>query len=246
MQIIENLTEEPIIISSDASNVITEEKPNYAEQKLKQSERRLKLLLNNTAQGIYGVDMEGNFSFANAASLRMLGYKKEEDIIGKHVHSIIHHTRPDGSHYPATECSIYKTLYDPKGAHVSDECFWHSSGNSFPVEYWSFPIIDEGKIIGAVATFFNISDRKTAETERIKHLDAIELQNKKLREIAWIQSHIVREPLARMMGIVNVLKDTTLNTLEFKEWVNHFINSSNELDSIIHDISRKTRDVELD
>lgn len=48
-----------------------------------------------------------------------------------------------------------------------------------------------------------------------------------------------------MMGIVNVLKDTELNTEEFKEWINHFVNSSKELDSIIHAISNKTENIDL-
>ncbi|HEX9152839.1 MAG TPA: PAS domain-containing protein, partial [Flavobacterium sp.] len=82
-------------------------------------------------------------------------------------------------------------------------------------------------------------------TEHVKHINAIEDQNKKLREIAWIQSHIVRAPLSRMMGIVDVLKATELNSSEFKEWVNHFVNSSKELDSIIHDISSKTEAIDL-
>ncbi|MFV8325975.1 PAS domain S-box protein [Flavobacterium sp. ZS1P14] len=366
VQLYENITEN-IAFSLEAT--LKEEERNQAEQKLKGSEHELKLLLNNTAQGIYGVDLDGNFTFANAASLRMLGYEREEDLLGKHAHTLVHHTRADGSPYPTEECCIYKALYDSNGAHVLDEVFWHSSGISFPVEYWSFSIIKEGTIIGTVATFYDITERNRAEeailqsnerynlvakatndaiwdwnittgeiirtpegfktlfgydleninsnylnwtklihpedfirikesldivfnnpddfyweqdfrflkadgqyafvndkgliirdkdgkavrligamqdiTEHVKHINAIEDQNKKLREIAWIQSHIVRAPLSRMMGIVDELKATELNSAEFKEWVNHFVNSSTELDSIIHDISSKTEAMDL-
>lgn len=79
----------------------------------------------------------------------------------------------------------------------------------------------------------------------MKHLNAIEEQNRKLREIAWVQSHAVRAPLSRMMGIVNMLKDEELNSDDFKVWVNHFVESSKELDAIIRDISNKTDAIDL-
>jgi len=82
-------------------------------------------------------------------------------------------------------------------------------------------------------------------TEREKYINAIEDQNSKLREIAWQQSHVVRAPLSRMMGIVNLLRDVELNGEEFKEWVGHFVNSSAELDKVIHDISNKSDEFDL-
>ncbi len=83
-------------------------------------------------------------------------------------------------------------------------------------------------------------------TERVKHLNAIELQNKKLREIAWTQSHIARAPLSRMMGIVSLLKEMVNDSAEFNEWVQHFINSAEELDGLIHDITGKSEEIDLD
>jgi PAS domain S-box-containing protein len=72
------------------------------------------------------------------------------------------------------------------------------------------------------------------------YISALENQNTKLREISWIQSHIVRAPLARMMGIVNLIKDTEMDSVEFNEWVKHFTYSANEIENIIKDISSKT------
>jgi PAS domain S-box-containing protein len=82
-------------------------------------------------------------------------------------------------------------------------------------------------------------------TEREKHIKAIEEQNSKLKDIAWLQSHVVRAPLSRMMGIVNLLKEVELNGEEFKEWVGHFNTSSAELDKVIHDISNKSDEFDL-
>ena len=80
-------------------------------------------------------------------------------------------------------------------------------------------------------------------TEKVKYIEAIENQNKQLREIAWIQSHVVRAPLARMMGIVNVLKGTEISSDEQKTLMAHFIESGSELDEIIKDITQKTKNI---
>ena len=72
-------------------------------------------------------------------------------------------------------------------------------------------------------------------TERLKYIQAIEEQNKRFQEIAWTQSHIVRAPLARMMSIVNLIKDLKATTQESEELLNHFVDSSNELE---HDLAK--------
>jgi light-regulated signal transduction histidine kinase (bacteriophytochrome) len=77
-------------------------------------------------------------------------------------------------------------------------------------------------------------------TDKVKHIIEIENQNAKLREIAWMQSHLVRAPLARMIGIVQVLQEEDLNSEDFKNWVTHFVSSSVELDNIIKDITIKS------
>ena len=83
-------------------------------------------------------------------------------------------------------------------------------------------------------------------TERNLYIKAIEDQNAKLREIAWIQSHIVRAPLARLMGIVHLLKDDYKVSQDEKLFfLEEILNSANELDDIIKDISAKTAKVEV-
>jgi|CXWL01.1.fsa_nt_gi PAS domain S-box-containing protein len=151
---------------------ITERKET--EDKLIQNEQQFRLLLDSTAQGIYGVDMDGNCTFVNAACLKILGYGKEEELLGQHIHTLIHHTRPDGSHYPSNECRMYKALSGHGGTHVSDECFWRSDGSSFPVEYWSHPIVHDEQVVGAVATFFDITERKKAEEKLLQLSQVVE------------------------------------------------------------------------
>ena len=90
-------------------------------------------------------------------------------------------------------------------------------------------------------TIINASDI----SQTVEYLKAIEAYTVKLKEIAWTQSHIVRAPLSRMMGIVNVLKQIGTTNPEFTEWVIHFDNSAKELDNIILDITRKTEAVKI-
>lgn len=77
-------------------------------------------------------------------------------------------------------------------------------------------------------------------TENLKYTEAIEEQNRKLSEIAWTQSHVVRAPLARIMGLVYLIKDMEDDLLEKERLLDHIVSSANELDCIIREISDKT------
>ncbi len=129
------------------------------------SNRLVRVLLDSTAEAIYGLDVQGNATFANPACARMLGYSGSDELIGHNIHELIHHTRPDGSPYPEAECPIYSAFRFGKGTHNNTDVFWRADGSSFPVEYWSHPIHHEDQLIGAVVTFLDITERKQAEQE---------------------------------------------------------------------------------
>ncbi|HTD98200.1 MAG TPA: PAS domain-containing protein [Mucilaginibacter sp.] len=78
-------------------------------------------------------------------------------------------------------------------------------------------------------------------TERMNYIKAIEEQNKKLKEISWMQSHIIRAPLARIMGLVQIIKDTKRDTAEKKKTLDYLLSSANELDRVIREITDKTK-----
>ncbi len=134
-----------------------------AQQKIKEREERLQLLLDSTAEPIYGLDASGNCTFSNRAFLRMLGYKDSSDVLGKNMHQTIHHSRVDGSPYPVEECHIFKAFLKGSESHVDDEVVWRSDGTCLPVEYWSYPVKHEGRIVGCVVTFVDITERKRAQ-----------------------------------------------------------------------------------
>jgi len=133
------------------------------EQKAKDAQQQLQLLLNSTGEAIYGVDLNGNCTFANPACAYAIGYNNVDELLGRSMHEVMHHTRSDGSHYPVKECRIYQAHVKGEHTHVDDEVFWRKDGTSFPVEYSSYPIRQEEKVIGSVVTFNDISERINAE-----------------------------------------------------------------------------------
>jgi diguanylate cyclase (GGDEF)-like protein/PAS domain S-box-containing protein len=140
---------------------ITERKG--AEEALERSEEQVRLLLNSTAEAIYGIDLEGNCTFANPSCLAMLGYADTEQLLGKNMHRLIHHSYPDGRPMPVEVCRIYRAFREGKGVHVDDEVLWRADGTSFPVEYRSYPQVAGGEVTGAVVTFSDITERKHAQ-----------------------------------------------------------------------------------
>ncbi len=133
-----------------------------AEEQLMQATRQKELILNSVGEGIYGLDLEGNATFANPAAEKMLGYT-EEELLGKPQHALIHHSKQDGSPYPREECHIFAAIMDGRVHREADEVFWRKDGTSFPVEYVSTPILENENLVGAVVTFRDITERKKAE-----------------------------------------------------------------------------------
>lgn len=80
-------------------------------------------------------------------------------------------------------------------------------------------------------------------TERVLHMETIEKQNEKLKEIAWLQSHVVRAPLSRMMALIKELEDETLSNENKKLYLSYVLESANELDQIVKDVVSKSRQV---
>lgn len=132
---------------------------------LEYSQNNLRLILDSSAEAIYGIDTNGNCTICNASCVKMLGYCDQSDLLGKNMHRQIHHTNRDGTPSPVEDCKIYTAFMKGESSHVEDEVFWRADGTSFDVEYYSYPKVKHGVITGAVVTFMDISDRKQKEAE---------------------------------------------------------------------------------
>ncbi len=139
-----------------------------AQAELADREERIRLLLDSAAEAIYGIDLKGRCTFCNSACLRMLGYERQEDLIGKNMHAAIHHTKADGTFYPEQECPIFEVFRTGSGNHLTNEVFWKADGSSMHVEYWSYPILQNGELAGAVITFLDITERLRLEQQLLQ------------------------------------------------------------------------------
>ncbi|MDA0692896.1 MAG: PAS domain S-box protein [Nitrospinae bacterium] len=216
LQEAENKQESDIL--QQAINLVKEnqrlaEEKEKAEEQLQQANRQNQLILNSAGEGIYGLDLEGNTTFANPAAEKMLGYA-EGELLGKPQHAIIHHSKPDGSPYPRDDCHIYAAIKDGRVHRETEEVFWRKDGTSFPVEYVSTPIRENEKLVGAVVTFKDITERKKAEAQQ-------QMQYELTR--TFLDSESLEDTFPRILQAIG----------EFMEWeISHYWEKIPESDAL--------------
>ena len=121
-------------------------------------------VLDNTADGIYGLDARGRVAFVNPAAARITGWARQEQT-GVDQHALIHHRRADGSSYPVQECPVWRALQTGETVIAGDEVFTHRSGAAVPVELTAVPVVEDGEVTGVVVSFRDLTERRAAEAQ---------------------------------------------------------------------------------
>ena len=134
-----------------------------AERQLRESEDKLRLILDSAAEAIYGIDLKGRCTFCNPACLRALGYEHVGELLGRDMHQLIHQAPGDGKLSPAEESRIFQATRTGEGIHVDDQVLWRADGTSFPAEHWCHPQWRGQEVVGAVVAFVDITERKLSE-----------------------------------------------------------------------------------
>lgn len=126
------------------------------------------VLINATGNGLFSIDLFGKCTFINSKALKLLGYTDRKQLIGKDLLSLINYSLVAYSALDPHHCKIVDAAINQKNSHVVDESFLRADGTSIPVEYFSSPIIKDGKCIGTAVSFIEITDRKLAENALIE------------------------------------------------------------------------------
>lgn len=177
-------------------------------------ERENQLILNAAGEGIYGVNADGKTTFVNRAAQEMLGWTTE-DLLGRDIHTMIHHHHLNGEKYPSHECPIYQSFRYEQVNRIEDEVFWRKDGKPIRVGYISTPIYDGTQLVGAVVIFQDISERwenerklREAMEEVAALRDQLEEENAYLQEAISIERahHDIIGRSAAILQIINQIE----------------------------------------
>ena len=136
-----------------------------AEKALRDSEEYVRLLLDSTGEGFFGVDCKGAFTFANRAATTILGYAGQGSLVGREVHALLHHDKPFEVRCAGETCRLRQALLGDESAFMNDEAFDRGDGSRFEAEIRLFPVVRDGARLGSVATVVDLSPRKRLEQQ---------------------------------------------------------------------------------
>lgn len=140
-------------------------------------------LLASSADAFYVVDPDGGVQFANPAAVALLGYDDEAELLGRNSHATIHHTRPDGTPFPASECQLLKPRATGEVVRVELDWFVRRDGSMVPVAYSSSPLLMEGGR-GAVVVFREVDPAGGEAPDGVPRSQALELHHSRARILA--------------------------------------------------------------
>src|SRR6266566_697106 len=168
-------------------------------------------LLDSAAEGIWGLDLEGNCTFVNRMAVSTFGFDSEE-LLGRNMHELVHHHYPDGRHFPDKECPIYDVVRNNKALRQMTDMMFRKNGSSFIAEISAQPVSVEGCVVGVVVTFREVTELRQQQEDLSKAYELAERWSTETVKASdrWIRS--VAAPIllnGRILGGVAVNSDVT-------------------------------------
>lgn len=204
------------------------------QDQVKSSRWLLQNVMDTLGEGVYMLDANGFCTYVNREAERILGWTSDE-LMGKNLHDVIHCLLPDGGHLPASECPVHLSMKNGRIYRSENEHFLNKAGELFPVSMVASPI-DHGRgMVGSVAAFQDITERKQAEKELLRAKEAAEAASKAKGDFLATMSHEIRTPMNGIIGMTELALDTALSN-EQREYLELVRSSADSLLSIINDI----------
>jgi len=182
---------DPFVLSHGID--ITEQ--TKAEEELNALTQQHQSILDSVGDGIWGMDMEGKLTFINRRAAQMLGYSAQE-LLGKEMHALIHHSRADGTPYPVEECPIMGSAKRETPLHIDDDVFWRKDGRLLPVEYVACPLVANGHVDGIVVAFADVTERRRLDRMKDEFIATV--------------SHELRTPLTSLRAALGLVASGAL------------------------------------
>lgn len=179
----QRLSRLPPVVQRAVSEAREHELSLQVEDRLRDTQRRLEAVLNNATVSVFVMDEGQRCIYMNAAAEELTGYRLAE-AKGRVLHDVIHHTRPDGSHFPLHECPIDRAF--PEDNQVrGEEVFVHKDGHFFPVSFTASPIRDDtSETIGTIIEVRDISAERAIEARRQSAETALRESEERFRNMA--------------------------------------------------------------
>ncbi|MBF0428019.1 MAG: PAS domain S-box protein [Magnetococcales bacterium] len=204
------------------------------EEQLLTSRKFLESLTESMGEGVYALNSQGECTFFNREAERLLGWSREE-ILQRPFHTTVHFQRVDGTPLPASECPMWLQNRAGETFRSEDEHFTHKSGRIFPISVVAVPLKEEGRIVGSVAVFQDITERKVVEEQLKRAMEAAEAASRSKSDFLANMSHEIRTPMNAIIGMSHLALSTELTPRQ-KDYVTKVHASAKSLLRILNDI----------
>jgi PAS domain S-box-containing protein len=222
-----------------------------AEQRLASQNTLINTITANAQQALFLMNDQQVCTYMNPAAEQMTGFRLEE-VRDKPLHYYIHHTHPDGSHFPIEDCLIDRAL-PTKAQSKGEEVFIHKEGHFYPVAFTASPIVENGVPIGTVIEVRDTTEEKrieealrSKEKQTMSLLEqkvrertlALESTTKELEQFTYVSHHDLKEPIRKILIFSELVKSDTTNQLseESNKHLDRVIDSANRMSDALKDV----------